>query len=163
MAKNPTPYQKKFLDPRWQKKRLDILNRDNFSCQRCGNAEKTLHVHHRHYLSGKEPWDYPAKLLVTLCEECHEQESGFLRFAPNDLSNSFLAAGFMASDFISIIDGLSDIELQHSPEVVLSVYGWALSSKKIQSLLIKEYFNELEEKTAKRVLTNLETVDDEPF
>lgn len=67
-------YSEKLKDPRWQKKRLEILARDDFKCQLCGDTKSTLVVHHRDYLPSKEPWDYPNDLLVTLCEDCHESE-----------------------------------------------------------------------------------------
>lgn len=65
-------------DPRWQKKRLEILQRDNFTCQNCSDTETTLHVHHRKYLPDVKYWDYPEKLLVTLCEGCHENETEYM-------------------------------------------------------------------------------------
>ena len=42
-------YAEKFKDPRWQKKRLEILERDDFSCRVCYDASNTLHVHHCFY------------------------------------------------------------------------------------------------------------------
>ena len=66
-------YSEKLKDPRWQKKRLEIFQRDNFKCQCCRSVEKTLAVHHRWYLNGADPWDYEDEALMTLCEECHEQ------------------------------------------------------------------------------------------
>lgn len=65
-------YYQKLLDPRWQKKRLEILNRDNFQCQQCGDDKATLHVHHGYYERGLEPWEYDDDTLHTLCEGCHE-------------------------------------------------------------------------------------------
>lgn len=65
-------YSQKLKDPRWQKKRLDILNRDDWTCRKCENKESTLHVHHKVYIKGKDPWEYPAKFLITLCDSCHE-------------------------------------------------------------------------------------------
>jgi hypothetical protein len=53
-------YSQKLKDPRWQKKRLEILERDGWKCMACGDKEKTLHVHHIFYLPGKEPWDIPS-------------------------------------------------------------------------------------------------------
>jgi hypothetical protein len=69
-----SPYSEKLKDPRWQKKRLQIFDRDEWTCQQCRSTKNTLHVHHRRYLRDTEPWDYPEKLLVTLCEFCHQQE-----------------------------------------------------------------------------------------
>lgn len=67
-------YSDKLRDPRWQRKRLEIMERDEFTCQQCGDATKTLHVHHKYYLPRLEPWDYCPLSLVTLCEDCHQQE-----------------------------------------------------------------------------------------
>lgn len=68
-------YQKLLLSPQWQKKRLEILSRDNFTCQFCKSQENTLHVHHLEYEYGKKPWDYSNNYLITICHECHELES----------------------------------------------------------------------------------------
>lgn len=68
-------YAAKWKDPRWQQKRLLIMERDGWTCQRCGDKESTLSVHHRYYIPGADPWDYPDKALVTLCESCHESET----------------------------------------------------------------------------------------
>jgi len=67
MAKS---YEQKLLDPKWQKKRLLILSRDNFTCQYCGDTETTLHVHHKRY-SKDNPWDIENEYLTTLCADCH--------------------------------------------------------------------------------------------
>jgi 5-methylcytosine-specific restriction endonuclease McrA len=64
-------YSEKLKDPRWQKKRLEILSAANFACEYCTNKTKTLHVHHLSYLKGKDPWDYTDDYLVCLCEDCH--------------------------------------------------------------------------------------------
>ncbi len=65
-------YKEKLLDPRWQKKRLEILSRDEFTCQSCLDKTKTLHVHHVDYLPKTEPWEYDNAYLITLCEDCHK-------------------------------------------------------------------------------------------
>lgn len=65
-------YSEKLLDPRWQKKRLKIMERDNFSCRTCLDDKLTLHIHH---LSYKEnPWDVKDDQLITLCVDCHSLE-----------------------------------------------------------------------------------------
>jgi hypothetical protein len=65
-------YSRKLQNPKWQKKRLEIMQRDKFKCIICGCNDKELHVHHRWYQFGKEIWDYPDTCFETLCFECHE-------------------------------------------------------------------------------------------
>jgi len=65
-------YAEKLKDPRWQKKRLKVLNRDEFTCQCCGDSKSTLHVHH--FLYEKNPWDVEDHALITICEKCHQFE-----------------------------------------------------------------------------------------
>ncbi len=64
-------YSEKLKDPRWQKKRLEIFERDNWICQFCKSTEKSLCVHHKKYCPGKEPWEYDNEDLITCCEDCH--------------------------------------------------------------------------------------------
>lgn len=66
-------YYEKLRDPRWQRKRLEIMERDGFACIHCGDKTKTLNVHHAYYESGKAPWEYGNWSLVTLCEDCHDR------------------------------------------------------------------------------------------
>lgn len=65
-------YSEKLRDPRWQKLRLEIMERDRFQCRLCRDTEKTLNVHHSFYSKGWNPWDYPNASLVTACEDCHK-------------------------------------------------------------------------------------------
>jgi len=67
-------YSEKLKDPRWQKKRLEIFERDGWTCQECKNTKITLHVHHLIYKSGCDPWEYESSELITLCEDCHQEE-----------------------------------------------------------------------------------------
>lgn len=67
-------YSEKLRDPRWQKKRLEVLNRDEFRCVHCGNDKKELHVHHLTYFGFSNPWDAEECYLITLCSDCHEVE-----------------------------------------------------------------------------------------
>lgn len=65
-------YQDKLLDPRWQKRRLEVFQKDNFTCQWCGENGKTLHVHHFVYPKSRNPWESNDSDMVTLCCDCHE-------------------------------------------------------------------------------------------
>ena len=57
-------------DEQWRRRRLEIMRRDGFRCRRCG-SRVNLNVHHRWYIWGRRPWQYPDRCLVTLCESCH--------------------------------------------------------------------------------------------
>ena len=67
-----TTYSEKLRSPKWQKKRLEILNRDGWKCLFCGTEIENLQVHHILYKK-REPWDYPDYLYQTLCETCHQE------------------------------------------------------------------------------------------
>jgi len=62
-------YSEKLKDPRWQKKRLKIFERDGFKCPYCNDETTTLHVHHEKYEG--EPWEIDDEFLKTACEVCH--------------------------------------------------------------------------------------------
>lgn len=64
-------YKEQLTDPHWQKKRLEILQRDNWTCQMCGSTQKQLHVHHFTYKSKAMAWDAPNDDLVAWCCDCH--------------------------------------------------------------------------------------------
>lgn len=74
MKKAAATYLEKLKDPRWQQMRLRVFERDGWCCQSCNATQYTLVVHHRYYLKGHEPWDYPIDALITLCEDCHSNE-----------------------------------------------------------------------------------------
>ncbi len=65
-------YSEKLRDPRWQKKRLFIMERDGWKCLFCGSETNNLQVHHVVY-KRRDPWDYPDYLYQTLCMNCHEE------------------------------------------------------------------------------------------
>ena len=63
-------YKTELLNGNWQKKRLEIMNRDEFRCLNC-HASDNLTVHHLHYETGLKLWEYDNESLVTLCNDCH--------------------------------------------------------------------------------------------
>jgi hypothetical protein len=67
-------YSDKLRDPRWQKLRLEVMNRAYFTCEKCFDDKSTLHVHHNYYVGGREPWEYRADSLSCICENCHKLE-----------------------------------------------------------------------------------------
>lgn len=76
-------YSELLKHPNWQRKRLEILNRDEFTCKCCGATDKTLHVHHFKYLNGHMPWEYDNDNFITMCDECHSEEEQFIRHKHN--------------------------------------------------------------------------------
>jgi hypothetical protein len=98
VAEERKTYSEKLKDPRWQKKRLEILQRDGWACRRCGDKETTLHVHHRRYLPKRDPWDYDPEYLATLCEVCHESEYEERQCAEHDLIEALKMFDFWAED-----------------------------------------------------------------
>lgn len=74
-------------DPRWQKKRLEILQRDGWACVDCDESESELHVHHLRYVTGKKPWEYADEDLRTLCKTCHKDTTSITRESRDRLYN----------------------------------------------------------------------------
>ena len=67
-SSNNKTYLDQLKDPRWQRKRLEIFQRDNWKCTECGNSTKSLAIHHLKY-SGA-PWEIDSEFLKTVCEDC---------------------------------------------------------------------------------------------
>jgi hypothetical protein len=66
----------------WKQYRCEVIESDGNACVRCGansNSGAVLQVHHRFYIPGRKPWEYPPKLCETLCKGCHAQEHGIIR------------------------------------------------------------------------------------
>lgn len=72
-------FWEKYKHPRWQEKRLRIMERAGFECEHCARPDKTLNVHHKFYRKGANPWDYADHELECLCEDCHEHAHGLKR------------------------------------------------------------------------------------
>jgi len=106
-------YFDKLKDPRWQKKRLKIFERDNWTCQMCGSTINSLVVHHIFYILNMEPWEYKDELLITLCDNCHETETETIDSAKKEVtqalkrlffSNNILALGLLISSNIDYFE-----------------------------------------------------------
>ena len=65
-------YSEKLKDPRWQRRRLEKMKQADFACEVCADSTEELHVHHKQYLNGYEPWEYEDSLLLCLCRTCHD-------------------------------------------------------------------------------------------
>ncbi len=97
-------YKEQYKHPKWQKKRLEILNRDEFACTNCGSDSDNLHVHHYLYHKDKKVWEYENGYLTTFCFDCHEQWHDI-----NDHLKEFLK--------------LDVVRLNHMLNIVENLYG----------------------------------------
>ena len=97
-------YSEKLKDPRWDKKRKEILKRDKFSCQLCESVETELQVHHKYYITNTDPWDYEDECFISLCTSCHKEEHAKLDRIKSQLFN-VMKRNFMADDMVSICNG----------------------------------------------------------
>lgn len=65
----------------WQKFREDVKRLDGYACTICGRTAANgavLQVHHKQYLPGRKPWEYPHNLCATVCKGCHAAEHGII-------------------------------------------------------------------------------------
>ncbi len=152
-----TDYGKKLRDPRWQKRRLEIMERDEFRCQHCMDSEETLNVHHCYYSKGNDPWDYPNTSLVTLCETCHEEETASNKIDKLAFIEIFCRLGFLSRHFNDIsstmYEEISRGNLAFSNgvhrDLFASVLGWAIGNSNMRYLMQEKYFEFLKEKREK--------------
>jgi len=70
----PFGSKQQYTHPNWQRMRLLILDRDNFTCINCESKHDLLHVHHLKYPKEGYIWHVPHWYLVSLCEKCHSKE-----------------------------------------------------------------------------------------
>lgn len=109
MKKVKVNYAEMLKDPRWQKKRLEVMQRDGFRCQHCLSNKKELQVHHLVYRKGANPWEYDNKDLITLCKQCHELETEEKKRSYEEfmeLKSAFESKGYSYELFNSIIESL---------------------------------------------------------
>ena len=111
-------YSEKLKDPRWQKIRLQVFERDTWDCQHCFRGDLTLHVHHLYYQRGKEPWEYPLEAFKTLCEDCHEAETKNRPAAERMLLDAIRRQGFSHKDVLEMAAGFAVMPMVHIEEVV---------------------------------------------
>ena len=146
------PYQFLLERKEWHAKRQRILARDNYKCRHCGVHEGKgvqLHVHHLHYITGLDPWEYRDSELVTLCESCHSEYHS--RY---DVP-------------VYYIDGENLVELKMTPCSRCGGAGWFPQYKHVQNGICfrchgAKYDEQIDvvEKYAEEHDINLEDIDD---
>lgn len=72
---------KAYRSAQWHAFREEVLRLDDYACTQCGRTREDgvrLHVHHKHYLIGHQPWEYPHDSCEALCSGCHAAEHGLI-------------------------------------------------------------------------------------
>ena len=129
-------YWEKLKDPRWQRKRLEMLDSAGWQCEDCGAEDQTLHVHHKRYIKGRAPWEYSPVELSVLCDACHVKAHDTKSRLDAAIALSGLhmqgvgvglVAGYaVADDAIDFDSGMS-LANRHSAEFEAGVAAWCLS------------------------------------
>ena len=143
-------YFEKLKDPRWQKKRLEVFERDGWRCQCCYNDSNTLTVHHKFYERDIEPWDYPIEALKTLCIDCHEKEYNDRDSVEKKLLRVLKKSDFLSDEILEIAEGFANLKIVGHPTPTAILINWILSNHELMEKLnethneelSKEYFKE---------------------
>ena len=98
-------FSDQYKHPKWQKKRLEMLDAASFQCSNCGEQDSQLHVHHKTYIKGRKIWDYKPSQLAVLCEKCHASEH-----AAKDVFNEILSTQSYALS-AAMLAGFTQTEL----------------------------------------------------
>lgn len=120
-------YAEKLKDPRWQKLRLEIFERDEWICQSCHDDENTLVVHHLSYEYGKEPWEYPLDNFMTLCQDCHDREYQERDRYEKQLLRAIRGRGFLVDDLSRFVTAFLNVKMSYPPEVTATMIEFAIT------------------------------------
>lgn len=127
-------YSERLKHPMWQRKRLEILERDKFTCTSCLSEDQTLHVHHLYYVKGAEPWDYPSSSLITLCHECHAADHEVSATIEKELIRNLRTLG-CDSDSLDSLAWSIYVAQSVSSDAPLSAENWRCLSNIVEEFL----------------------------
>jgi len=143
-------YSEKLKDPRWQKKRLKILERDEFSCQQCHCDEDTLNVHHVLYRQDADPWDYDESELITLCKYCHEEESKKFKKSCDDFLYTIKTKFKLSSNIDELNRAFEKLKISHIYDVFIFVLSRQVLDQSNVDNAIRKYFDSIKKESKKR-------------
>lgn len=111
-------YAEQLKNPKWQRKRLEILERDTFTCQICLDTEEQLQIHHKSYENGLKAWEYGNDRLTTLCATCHERLTFHLKHNPSGSIFNVLKIKTQGGNLVITHSG-EFISLEHGGEIIV--------------------------------------------
>jgi len=104
-------YVEKLKDPRWFEFRDRALHHHGNACNTCGGEDKKRsdfhHVHHKRYITGREPWEYGMDDVTILCRECHN-EIHECEAAWRNLIRSL--PSWCMTEFKSLVDAIQELD-----------------------------------------------------
>lgn len=115
MTTQKSKFTDAYKDTRWQKKRMAILERDEYKCRWCfaeGDGV-TLEIHHAYYTPNAKPWEYPDEHLISLCSDCHKE----MRETQRKLSIALLQYDINTKNLLLYLSGLDQIYLTSLAEI----------------------------------------------
>lgn len=119
-------YYQQTKHPNWQRKRLEVLELNDFQCQVCGETETELHVHHPFYRRGAQLWEYENNELQCLCKECHIEahaEDAAIKREVGILAPGMKKVVFgLAQTINSVLSGTGNDPLRtDNPQIIMGV------------------------------------------
>lgn len=145
------PYAEKLKDPRWKAFRLafiDWRHDENLGpqCDDCGeDTQGALHVHHRLYREGAEPWEYDYNELRLICADCHERihktEKRLRKFAISVRPHICYELNALLDELEELPDGALKIALAQSKNIARNLRYKNLARPTIRTMseLEQEY------------------------
>lgn len=128
-------YSEKLKDARWLDFRSAFIRSrsaewHNDWCDECGeNSRGSLHVHHKIYRDGKEPWEYEFDDLRLLCEDCHDhihetedRARVLIRSLPAHICDEFSDLLGALEECASTNQHILKVALAHAKNTVRNVY-----------------------------------------
>jgi len=139
-------YAEKLRDPRWQKLRLQIFERDRWTCQHCYRKMEeagNLQVHHKYRLYPPvDPWEYPTGALITYCEKCHLKDEQDRGQAENALIWALKRRGLHSDVLRSFAADLERmIVINDDPQLIFYAMMGVLTDKDLQKQAIETFYD----------------------
>lgn len=130
----------------WKFLRLEILWRDGYKCQKCGNKSIYNHVHHTHYIKDQLPWIIRYEYLQTLCRPCHTQIHMEQEIPVYEFKNNNKIRVFNSYSICSRCSGTGYLpQFKHVENGVCFKCGGNSVNKTIFSKILHKHLNNLNE------------------
>jgi hypothetical protein len=137
-------WKAKYNDGRWQKLARKAKERDNYTCQDCGDDEEaagakkaSLQTHHIFYEYGREPWEADLDSLVTLCRHCHDRVTEVKRENDSRLKAAIYRAGFSSEDIGNIARGFEGFKCLANPALIATALEGALKENALHEWILE--------------------------